>query len=84
MKITDVTVQLVQSACGRKWTLVRVHTDEGLCGIGEATYSHKERVVAAMAPMTEHAPPITPPGEPILSQEERRRLSRRPLFRAGT
>ncbi|MDP2295028.1 MAG: HAMP domain-containing sensor histidine kinase [Pseudolabrys sp.] len=43
-----------------------------------------ERVVAAMAPMTEHAPPITPPGEPILSNEERRRLSRRPLFRAGT
>lgn len=43
-----------------------------------------ERVVAAMAPMSEHAPPITPPGEPILSVEERRRLSRRPLFRAGT
>jgi two-component system cell cycle sensor histidine kinase PleC len=43
-----------------------------------------ERVVAAMAPMTEHAPPIAPPGEPILSAEERRRLSRRPLFRAGT
>jgi two-component system cell cycle sensor histidine kinase PleC len=43
-----------------------------------------ERVVAGMAPMSEHAPPITPPGEPILSAEERRRLSRRPLFRAGT
>ena len=43
-----------------------------------------ERVVAAMAPMTETAPPIAPAGEPILSSEERRRLSRRPLFRAGT
>jgi two-component system cell cycle sensor histidine kinase PleC len=45
-----------------------------------------ERVVAAMAPMTEHAPSITPPapGEPILTPDERRRLSRRPLFRAGT
>ncbi len=34
----------------------------------------------------EHAPPITPPapGEPILTPEEKRRLSRRPLFRAGT
>ena len=42
-----------------------------------------ERVVAAMAPMTEQAPPITPPGEPILTPEEKRRLSRRPLFRAG-
>ncbi|MGH3631541.1 MAG: ATP-binding protein, partial [Sciscionella sp.] len=41
-----------------------------------------ERVVAAMAPMMQ-APPLTP-GEPILSPEEKRRLSRRPLFRAGT
>jgi two-component system cell cycle sensor histidine kinase PleC len=43
-----------------------------------------ERVVAAMAPMPEHAPPIVPSGEPILTPDERRRLSRRPLFRAGT
>ncbi len=43
-----------------------------------------ERVVAAMAPIQEHAPPITAPGEPVLSPEERQRLSRRPLFRAGT
>jgi len=43
-----------------------------------------ERVVAAMAPMADHAPPIAPPGEPVLSAEEKRRLSRRPLFRAGT
>ncbi len=48
MKITDVTVQLVQSDCGRKWTNVRIHTDEGLTGIGEGTYSHKEFVVAKM------------------------------------
>ncbi len=46
-----------------------------------------ERVVAAMAPIkAEHTPSITPPapGEPILSPEEKRRLTRRPLFRAGT
>ena len=44
-----------------------------------------ERVVAAMAPMTEDAPSIAPaPGEPILTPEEKRRLTRRPLFRAGT
>src|SRR3569832_260088 len=44
------------------------------------------RVVAAMAPMQEQAPPIAPaaPIEPILSPEEKRRLSRRPLFRGGT
>ena len=47
-----------------------------------------ERVVAAMAPMAEQAPPLAPqapaPGERILNDEERRRLRQRPLFRAGT
>jgi len=46
-----------------------------------------ERVVAAVGPIAnEVAPSITPPGpgEPILAPEVRRRLSRRPLFRAGT
>jgi two-component system cell cycle sensor histidine kinase PleC len=43
-----------------------------------------ERVVAAMAPIMDHAPPITPPGELVLTPEEKRRLTRRPLFRAGT
>ncbi len=43
-----------------------------------------ERVVAAMAPVQEmHAPP-TQPGEPVLTPEEKDRLMRRPLFRAGT
>jgi galactonate dehydratase len=48
MKVTDVAVQLVQSDDGRKWTHVVVSTDEGITGIGEATYSHKELVVAEM------------------------------------
>ena len=43
-----------------------------------------ERVVAAMAPLPEHAPPIVSNGEPDISPEQKRRLSRRPLFRAGT
>ncbi len=48
MKITDITVQLVQSDCGRRWTHVYVHTDEGLTGIGETTYPRKEEVVVQM------------------------------------
>lgn len=43
-----------------------------------------ERVVAAIAPMAEHAPPIATTPEPDVSPEEKRRLRRRPLFRAGT
>jgi two-component system, cell cycle sensor histidine kinase PleC len=46
-----------------------------------------ERVVTAMAPMKpvsdEPAPPLTPPTEPILTPEEKRRLTRRSLFRVG-
>ena len=48
LPIRDITVQLVQSDCGRKWTHVHVHTQQGLTGIGEATYSRKETVVAHM------------------------------------
>jgi two-component system, cell cycle sensor histidine kinase PleC len=43
-----------------------------------------ERVVAAMAPMPEDAPSILSESEPDLSPEQKRQLSRRPLFRAGT
>jgi two-component system cell cycle sensor histidine kinase PleC len=43
-----------------------------------------ERVVAAMAPMTEQAPPIVSAADLQLTPEEKRRISRRPLFRAGT
>ena len=46
MKITDITTVLIDSP-GRKWTIVRVFTDEGVVGLGEATYSQKEPVVAA-------------------------------------
>ena len=47
-RIIDITVNLVPSDCGRKWTIVNIHTDQGITGYGEATYSHKETVVAEM------------------------------------
>jgi two-component system cell cycle sensor histidine kinase PleC len=43
-----------------------------------------ERVVAAMAPMPETAPPIASTNERNLPPNEKERFSRRPLFRAGT
>ena len=46
MKIRDIDTILIDSP-GRKWTIVRVFTDEGLVGLGEATYSNKEPVVIA-------------------------------------
>jgi galactonate dehydratase len=44
MRITDVNTMLINSP-SRKWTIVQVLTDEGLIGLGEATYSNKEPVV---------------------------------------
>ena len=46
MKITEIDTIMIDSP-GRKWTIVRVHTDAGLVGLGEATYSNKEPVVCA-------------------------------------
>ena len=46
--IQDITVTLIPSDCGRTWTVVNVHTDQGVTGVGEATYSHKETVVTEM------------------------------------
>lgn len=46
MKIRDIDTILIDSP-GRKWTIVRVFTDEGLVGLGEATYSNKEPVVVS-------------------------------------
>ncbi len=46
MKICDIDTILINSP-GRKWTVVRVFTDEGLVGLGEATYSNKEPIVVA-------------------------------------
>ena len=46
MKIRDIDTLMINSP-GRKWTIVRVFTDEGLIGLGEATYSNKEPIVAA-------------------------------------
>ena len=42
MKITDV--EIVQAL---HWPFVRIHTDEGISGIGEASLQQKERAVRA-------------------------------------
>jgi galactonate dehydratase len=47
VKITDVAVILVSHEVGRTWILVRVETDEGISGLGEATLEEKEESVGA-------------------------------------
>ncbi len=46
MVIRDIDKIVIDSP-GRKWTIVRVFTDVGLVGLGEATYSNKEPVVVS-------------------------------------
>lgn len=62
MKITSITAHLmgVPGAGGhapaRNWVFVKVETDEGLIGIGEATTEWHEKAVAAM--IEEHFAPL--------------------------
>jgi galactonate dehydratase len=46
VKIVDVSTHLVYAGM-RNWVLVRLDTDEGLTGVGEATLEGKEATVAA-------------------------------------
>ena len=62
MKITKITTHLLgipgpggHAPC-RNWTFVRVETDEGITGVGEATTEYHERAVAAM--IDEHFAPF--------------------------
>lgn len=43
-----------------------------------------ERLVAAIAPLPERAPPIASVADADATSQEKKRLGRRPLFRAGT
>ncbi|NOY42078.1 MAG: mandelate racemase/muconate lactonizing enzyme family protein, partial [Planctomycetes bacterium] len=62
MKITNITTHLmgVPSPGGvapsRNWIFVRVETDEGIVGVGEATTEYHEKAVAAM--IDEHFAPL--------------------------
>ena len=46
MKITELSTHLVYAGM-RSWVLVRIDTDEGLHGVGEATLEGKEATMAA-------------------------------------
>ena len=47
MKVTDVKTFLVYDGYARNWIVVKVETDEGIYGLGEATLEGKEESVSA-------------------------------------
>ena len=53
MKITDIKV--IVASPGRNFVTVKIHTDQGLTGIGDATVNGRELAVAAY--LTEHVIP---------------------------
>ncbi|MEA1952244.1 MAG: mandelate racemase/muconate lactonizing enzyme family protein [Planctomycetota bacterium] len=62
MKITNITAHLMHvpgpggHAPSRNWVFVRVETDEGIVGIGEATTEYHEKAVATM--IEDHFAPL--------------------------
>jgi len=62
MKITNITAHLMGvpgpggHAPARNWIFVRVETDEGITGVGEATTEYHEQAVAAM--IQDHFAPL--------------------------
>ena len=83
MKITDITAHIMAvsfprpegPSIRRNWIFVRVDTDEGIFGVGEATTEFHEHAVAAM--ITEHFGPLlkgTDPTRITRAFQEMRRL----------
>ena len=49
MKITDIKTFMVD-AYRTNWVFVKVYTDEGLTGLGEATLEYKEKALVSRLP----------------------------------
>jgi len=62
MKVTEITAHLMGVpgpgglAPSRNWIFVRVETDEGVTGVGEATTEYHEHAVVAM--IEQHLAPL--------------------------
>ena len=79
MKITNVEVFV--SCPGRNFVTVRVSTDEGVQGIGDATLNGRELAVAAY--LTEHVAPLLNGRDPMRSEDIWQFLYRGAYWRRG-
>ena len=76
MKITGIKSVMIQGIPWT-WTLVKVETDEGICGIGEAQFAHRRAGHPQAHGRTDRrrgSPPPGPTGAKDLSQPDRRRV----------
>ena len=87
MKITRISAELMGipgpggHAPSRNWTFVRVETDEGISGVGEATTEYHERAVAAM--VEEHFAPLLCGQDPTRVQSAWQQMQRGFWWRGG-
>ena len=87
MKITKITAHLMGVAGSggngpcRNWIFVRVETDEGITGIGEATTEWHEYAVAAM--IEQHMGPLLVGQDPTKINSAWQRMLRGLHFRGG-
>jgi mannonate dehydratase len=79
MKITDVKV--IVTSPGRNFVTVRIHTDEGLYGIGDATLNGRELAVASY--LQDHLAPCLIGRDPRQSEDIWHYLYRGAYWRRG-
>src|ERR1700691_4754514 len=87
MKISSITAHLVgilgpgRHAPARNWIFVRIETDEGIVGTGEATTEYHEQAVKAM--VEEHFAPILIGKDPTRVHQLWQEMQRRFWWRNG-
>ena len=87
MKITEITAHLMGiagpggHAPARNWIFIRVCTDEGLTGVGEATTEYHEQAVVAM--IQEHFAPLLVGQDPTRIQSAWQQMQRFFWWRGG-
>lgn len=87
MKITEITAHLMGipgaggHAPSRNWLFVRVRTDEGITGVGEATTEYHEQAVAAM--IQHHFAPLLVGQDPTRVHSAWQQMQRQFWWRGG-
>lgn len=87
MKITNITAHLMgipgpgRHAPSRNWIFVRVETDEGITGVGEATTEYHEHAVVSM--IEQHFAPLLVGQDPTRIQSAWQQMQRFFWWRGG-
>ena len=79
MKITDIRT-FVTDCYRTNWIFIKVYTDEGLCGVGEATLEYKEK---ALVGAVEHLKAVLTGQNPLTIEKHVHDIYRDAYWRGG-